>query len=115
MWTTVPFLAIAIDVLRLRGFKYVSHFVWVKDCSGTGYWNHNKHELLLVGTRGKIPAPAPGEQWPSAINAPVEEHSAKPEIFLEMIEGHFRRMPKIELNRRGPPRSGWAAWGNEAG
>jgi N6-adenosine-specific RNA methylase IME4 len=32
---------------------------------------------------------------------------------LELIEKHFPNLPKIELNRRGPPRPGWDAWGNE--
>jgi hypothetical protein len=31
------------------GFRYVSHFVWNKNRVGTGYWNRNKHELLLIG------------------------------------------------------------------
>jgi N6-adenosine-specific RNA methylase IME4 len=31
-----------------------------------------------------------------------------------MIEQYFPTLPKIELNRRGPPRPGWDAWGNEA-
>jgi N6-adenosine-specific RNA methylase IME4 len=35
------------------------HIVWVKDRVGTGYWFRNMHELLLVGTRGDIPTPAP--------------------------------------------------------
>ena len=39
MWSTVPHLVIAIDLLRLRGFKYVSHYIWGKDKTGTGYWN----------------------------------------------------------------------------
>jgi N6-adenosine-specific RNA methylase IME4 len=58
----LPHLAIAIDVLRQRGFAYCS---------------------------------------------------AKPECFLEMIEQYFPNLPKIELNRRGPARPGWDAWGNE--
>ena len=41
-------------------------------------------------------------------------HSAKPEIFLEYIEGWYPTLPKIELNRRGPARPGWSAWGLEA-
>jgi N6-adenosine-specific RNA methylase IME4 len=39
------------------------------------------------------------------------EHSAKPECFLEMVEEYFPTLPKIELNRRGPPRPNWDAWG----
>jgi hypothetical protein len=33
MWSTIPHLAIAIDVLRLRGFTYKSHYIWGKDTS----------------------------------------------------------------------------------
>lgn len=115
MWATVPYLAVAIDVLRLRGFRYVSNYAWGKDRAATGHWNRNKHEHLLIGVRGKIPAPAPGTQLESLIMAPAGEHSAKPGSFLEMIEAYYPTLPKIELNRRGSPRPGWACWGNEAG
>ncbi len=47
----------------MGGFAYVSNFAWMKDKAGTGYWNRNQHELLLVGRKGDIPAPAPGMQW----------------------------------------------------
>jgi N6-adenosine-specific RNA methylase IME4 len=114
MWATVQHLDIAIDLLRLRGFRYVSHYVWGKDKVGLGRWNRNKHELLLLGVKGNVPCPAPGTQSDSLIMAPRREHSAKPECFLEMIQQYFPNMPKIELNRRGPVRPGWAAWGNEA-
>ena len=30
-----------------------------------------------------------------------------------MIEKYYPNLPKIELNRRGLPRPGWEAWGNE--
>jgi N6-adenosine-specific RNA methylase IME4 len=114
MWSTVQHLAIAIDVLRLRGFKYVSHYVWGKDRIGLGHWNRNKHEIILLGVKGNIPCPAKGTQWDSLIMASVGEHSAKPDCFLEMIEAYFPTLPKIELNRRGPARPGWQAWGLEA-
>lgn len=113
MWTTNQHLAVAIDVLRLRGFKYVSNYCWGKDKISTGRWNRSKHELLLVGTRGNVECPAPGTQWDSLIVAPKGAHSAKPECFLEMVESYWPNVPKIELNRRGPPRQGWFAWGNE--
>lgn len=113
LWATVPMLPHALLVMAAWGFDYRSHFVWGKNRIGTGYWNRNKHELLLVGVKGKIPAPAPGDQWDSLIEAAVGAHSAKPEIFLEMIEQYFPNLPKIELNRRGKARPGWAAWGLE--
>lgn len=114
LWATVPMLPDALAVMAAWGFEYKSHCIWRKDRVGTGYWFRNQHELLLVGTRGNVPAPAPGTQWPSVIDAPVGAHSAKPERFIELIEAYFPNLPKIELNRRGPARPGWAAWGNEA-
>jgi N6-adenosine-specific RNA methylase IME4 len=113
MWTTVPHLAIAIEVLRLRGFRYVSNFVWDKIKVGTGYWSRNRHEHCLLGIKGNIPCPAPGEQFESLFSILATEHSAKPECFLEIIGQYFPHLPKIELNRRGPPRPGWNAWGLE--
>jgi len=113
LWATVPMLPHALAVMAWWGFDYKSHHVWMKDKIGTGYWNRNKHELLLIGTRGEIPAPAMGTQWASVVEAPRGEHSAKPEIFLQMIEQYFPTVPKIELNRRGAARPGWSAWGNE--
>jgi N6-adenosine-specific RNA methylase IME4 len=114
LWATAPMLPHALIVMAAWGFDYVSNYVWAKDKIGTGYWNRNQHEHLLVGTRGKIPAPAMGTQWSSLQQWPVGEHSAKPEAFLEMIEKYFPTLPKIELNRRGPAREGWSAWGNQA-
>jgi N6-adenosine-specific RNA methylase IME4 len=104
----------ALAVMAAWGFTYKSSFAWGKDRAGTGYWNRNKHELLLVGTCGKVPAPADGDQWESLIMAPRGAHSAKPEKFHELIEAYYPNLPKIELNRRGPVRAGWDAWGNEA-
>lgn len=113
LWATVPMLTDALAVMAAWGFTYKSHAVWIKNHVGTGYWFRNKHELLLVGTRGKIPAPAMGEQWDSAIEAPLGEHSQKPARFYELIEHYFANLPKIELNARAA-RPGWDAWGAEA-
>jgi N6-adenosine-specific RNA methylase IME4 len=113
LWATAPMLPHALLVMQAWGFDYCSHAIWQKNRIGTGYWFRNAHELLLVGVKGNVPAPAMGTQWPSAIEAPVTTHSAKPERFLQMIEEYFPTLPKIELNRRGAPRTGWDAWGNE--
>lgn len=138
LWVPVPHLMEGICVLDAWGFallnrdpktghlkpdktrcRYVSHWAWLKEKIITGYWNRGKHEVLLVATRGSPVAPAMGEQLPSwmdaeAVIAPSGEHSAKPEVFLEWIEKMWPNTPKIELNRRGQGRVGWAVWGNEA-
>lgn len=113
LWGTAPMMPHALCVMAAWGFDYRTHFVWRKDRIGTGYWNRNRHELLLVGVVGDVPAPVQGSQWDSVIDAARDEHSAKPDIFLEMVEAYFPTVPKIELNRRGTPRVGWDAWGNE--
>lgn len=114
LWATNPMLPEAMAVMEAWGFRYKSNLVWVKDKIGTGFWNRGQHEFLLIGTRGKPVAPHMGTQLPSAIFAPRGRHSEKPEAVAEWIERLWPNTPKIELNRRGPPRPGWEAWGNEA-
>lgn len=113
LWATVPMLPDALRVMAAWGFEYKSHCIWAKDRIGTGYWFRNQHELLLVGTKGSVPAPAMGTQIESLVDAPIGKHSEKPAKFYELIEGYFPTLPKIELNARAA-RPGWDAWGYEA-
>jgi N6-adenosine-specific RNA methylase IME4 len=113
LWATAPMEPQAYEVMLAWGFAYKSQTIWDKGEDGTGYWFRNRHEILLVGTRGDVPAPAMGTQWPSVISAPVGAPSEKPEIFYELIEAYFPNLPKIELNAR-KRRPSWDAWGLEA-
>ena len=113
LWATPPMLPQALEVMAAWGFSYKSQWAWVKDKAGNGYWNRNQHEILLLGTRGNVPAPIQGPKSASVIFAPVAQHSEKPKAFYRLIEGHFPTLPKIELNAR-EKRKGWTAWGNEA-
>ena len=113
LWATVPMLPQALEVMEAWGFEYRSHAVWLKDRVGTGYWYRNAHELLLIGVKGEVPAPAPGTQWESAFDGAVGEHSEKPAEAYAMLEEYFPTLPKIELNAR-VRRFGWDAWGAEA-
>jgi N6-adenosine-specific RNA methylase IME4 len=85
LWATVPMLPQVLETMAAWGFTYESHFTWIKDKTGLGFWNRNRHELLLVGTRANIPCPAPGENFNSVIEAPRGRHSEKPAIVREMI------------------------------
>jgi N6-adenosine-specific RNA methylase IME4 len=115
-WTTIPHLAIALKVLELRGFTYKSQRIWDKvrpgKGRGPGYWVTGEHEILLIATRGNVVAPA-NAHFPSRFEAPVGEHSVKPDQQYEHAEYHFPNIPKIELNARRA-RAGWDAWGFEA-
>ena len=133
LWATSPLLLRAgRDVMESAwGFTYKTSIYWPKNKAGTGYWVRGKHELLLIGTRGAIPAPLPGQQGEliieapdlveliergdsMAIEAPVGAHSEKPAAFAELIERWFPDpVPKIELFARGAPRAGWTPWGNQ--
>lgn len=126
-------------VIDKRRARYVSQWSWLKDRISTGFWGRGKHEVLLIFTRGKPVAPAPGTQPESvlmpeailsidetpapidavAVPAKVREHSRKPDLFIEWIEKLYPNTAKIELNAReeeGKPvaRPGWKVWGNEA-
>lgn len=71
------------------------------------------HELLLIGTRGRVPAPAPGDQIESITPAPRGAHSEKPEVFARYIEQLFPTVPKLEMFARSR-RDRWDVWGAEA-
>jgi len=113
LWATAPVLPHALTVMAAWGFSYKSHMIAVKPRIGTGYWFRSEHELLLLGTCGDVPAPAPGTQWSSTRGTPIGRHSEKPDWQYVLIEAYFPNLPKIELNaRRGRP--GWDSWGLDA-
>jgi N6-adenosine-specific RNA methylase IME4 len=115
LWTTIQHDGIAHETMKAWGFEYKSQVVWEKPSIGLGRWVRSCHEVLLIGTRGNPPCPAPGTQWPSVIETPRPgKHSEKPEVFYRLIESYFPNTPKIELNCRGKPRPGWDGWGAEA-
>jgi N6-adenosine-specific RNA methylase IME4 len=114
LWATSPMLVEAFRVMAAWGFNYKTSFVWKKDRPGTGFWFRNQHETLLLGTKGSVPAPAPGTQEDSIIEAPVTRHSEKPQVFYGLIERMFPSFSKLEMFCRGPARPGWEAWGLEA-
>lgn len=113
LWATAPLLDVAVDLLRSWGFTYKSNLVWVKPRIGTGYWARNRHEHLLIGVRGGIPAPLPGTQPDSVQEWPTTIHSAKPDGIMDLITALYPDVPKLEMFARGP-RAGWDTWGNEA-
>lgn len=96
LWATVPMLRRALDVMATWGFDYKSHLAWNKIHAGTGYWFRNRHELLLLGTRGTVSAPEPGTQDDSVLRVIRGEHSGKPEQCRALIERYFPTSSKLE-------------------
>ena len=113
LWATSPKLAEAMRVVADWGFVYRTCMVWDKLVIGMGYYARQRHELLLIATRGAPPAPAPGDRPDSVISIKRGEHSTKPTRFYEIIEAMYPELPKIELFAR-TPRDGWSRWGNQS-
>lgn len=111
-WATAPKLREALTVLEAWGFEYKTHAVWDKEKIGMGYWFRGQHELLLVGTKGKMPAPADSSRVSSIIRSPRNKHSEKPEEVYELIEKMYPKAARVEVFAR-IEREGWDSLGNQ--
>lgn len=112
MWATSPKLREALELMAAWGFEYKTCMVWVKDQIGMGYYARQKHELVLIGTRGNLELPDPGIRPESVFYAPRTEHSEKPDTIYEIIELMYPTYKKLEMFAR-KQRPGWEVWGDE--
>jgi N6-adenosine-specific RNA methylase IME4 len=113
LWAVNMLLPQALEVMAAWGSTYKAQAVWVKDSPGPGNWFRNQHETLLLGTKGRFPAPEPEDRVASVVQARRGRHSEKPAYVYELIERMYPRASKVELFARGKPRPGWVKWGNE--
>lgn len=113
LWATTPMLDRGLKVMQAWRFAYVSAIIWDKQIAGTGYWTRDRSELLLIGKRGEIPAPAPGLQPDSLFSERRGAHSRKPDQVYALIETMFPHLPKLEVFARAA-RDGWSRFGFEA-
>lgn len=112
LWATAPMLLHALRAMKAWGFEYRTNLVWDKGKAGTGKWVRGRHEHILLGRRGKFPAPPPGTLPVSVIQAPRRAHSQKPEELQDMIERVYPGLRYLELFARRR-RSGWTCQGWE--
>src|SRR5437764_736623 len=99
-------------VLDASGFHYRSHLAWVKARLGPGIWLRQRHELLLIATKGTVAPPEPQDRCDSVLEAKRGRHAQKPEQAYQRIEQMYPDKSKLEMFARGTPRAGWSAWGN---
>lgn len=111
LWATAPKLPEAMAVMAARGFTYVTNAVWDKRRIGMGYYFRGRHELILVGKRGRPAVPIPAARAPSVIEASRSAHSAKPAVVYEILERAYPQARKLEMFARAS-RPGWHAWGD---
>jgi N6-adenosine-specific RNA methylase IME4 len=112
LWVTNATLRDGYDVAEAWGFTVRSPLTWVKFRLGLGNYLRNSTEHLLFATRGK--APVQYRAQPTWINAPVTDHSHKPEEQYALIE-RVSPGPYLELFARRQPlsTSDWSVWGNQ--
>ena len=111
LWVTSPKLTESYQILESWGLTYRTCAIWVKDKIGMGYYFRQQHELLLIATKGNIPAPAPSARVSSIIKGKRTKHSAKPDVY-GIIEKMYPKLSKGEMFQR-TPRKGWHGWGNQ--
>lgn len=112
LWCTNATLRDGYDVAEAWGFTVRSPLTWVKFRLGLGNYLRNTTEHLLFATKGR--APVNFRAQPTWMNAPVQDHSHKPEEQYAIIE-RVSPGPYLELfARRRPPSNGnWSVWGNQ--
>jgi N6-adenosine-specific RNA methylase IME4 len=111
VWEVTGMRADSMTVIDSWGFTFKGEFVWVKPSIGPGNYVLNRHEKLLIATRGNFPTPL--QCFDSVVDAPRGRHSEKPKVFYELIERMYPSATRLELFARGKPRPGWTFWGNE--
>jgi len=117
LWAMDWLLPGALEVIEAFGFTFIKvAFVWIKQnpsgngrFMGLGHWTREGAELCLLATKGH--PPRLNADVRQVIEAPVREHSHKPDEAYERM----RRLtpgPHLELYAR-QPRRGWTVWGDE--
>ena len=116
LWRVASMQEEALRVMRCWGFEPKSELVWVKKTvkgkrhMGMGRYVRMEHEVCLIGARGKCFPVDLGVR--SVFEAPVGEHSEKPDAFYEIVERLYPGGPYHELFARRR-REGWTQEGDE--
>lgn len=112
LWATAPLLESGLKVMSAWGFRYKTQAMWDKEIVGMGYWFRGQHEILMVGTRGKVSPPPQPLRISSVIRCRRGRHSAKPDYVRDMIAAWYPDALKLEMFSR-LKRPGWDVFGNQ--
>ena len=111
LWATNPKLEDALKVMKAWGFTYRTNLCWLKQKQGTGYYVRGQHELLLIGTKGKIGTPLEENRPPSVIPFDATDHSRKPEESYSIIEKMYPYHKYLEMfSRLDVELPNWTHW-----
>jgi N6-adenosine-specific RNA methylase IME4 len=113
LWVTAPMLVKCWQVIEAWGFEYKAGFVWDKVKHVMGHYNSVRHEHLLICVRGSC-QPDVRKLFDSVVT--VEQgkiHSAKPEVFYDIIETLYPAGRRLEMYSRSK-RRGWDSYGHRS-
>jgi N6-adenosine-specific RNA methylase IME4/ParB-like chromosome segregation protein Spo0J len=83
LWTTNGNLPLAVECMAAWGFTHKSVLTWVKPRFGLGVFFRGSTEHCLFGVRGRLMTRS--TSIATHFEAPVGEHSEKPERFYEIV------------------------------
>jgi N6-adenosine-specific RNA methylase IME4 len=83
LWTTNNFIARAVALMAAWGFQHKTVLTWVKPRWGLGSYFRNSTEHVLFGVRGELRTRS--DSIATHFEAPVGEHSEKPEVFYDLV------------------------------
>jgi len=109
LWTTNAFMHEAYHVLDSWGYIPKTILTWVKDRMGVGDWLRGQSEHCILAVKGRPVINLTNQT--TVLNAPLREHSRKPDEFYNMV-GALCPGKKIDIFSR-EPREGWDQWGCE--
>jgi N6-adenosine-specific RNA methylase IME4 len=83
LWCCNNNLPAALQICRAWGFEYKIQLIWVKPKIGMGHYFRNTTEPCLFATKGNLGTRV--DDIPTHFEAPLGEHSAKPELFYDLV------------------------------
>lgn len=108
-WTTHRFMRHALDMLQAWGFEEKAVLTWVKDRMGIGRWLRSKSEFCVMAVKGSPPVNLTNQT--TVLEAPLREHSRKPDEFYALVNELCVGRKLDYFSREQRP--GWAQYGND--
>lgn len=110
LWTTQKYLPKAIECLEEWGARYECTMTWVKPTGVAPFsWQYNTELVLFARFGDGLELEKNGLQL--SFEAPVTEHSEKPDVFFERVR-KASPGPRLEMFAR-EGRDGFDVWGDE--
>jgi N6-adenosine-specific RNA methylase IME4 len=111
LWVTSPLLEESFDVINAWGFQYKTSMVWDKVKHNVGHYVSNRHEFVLICTKGSCKPDNP-KLYDSVVSKERTEHSRKPQEFRRIIDDLYPLGARIELFAREKVEN-WEYYGND--